>query len=81
MSTNASTSPLLLFLAGGDLVEVVRHNSNTPHTVTVIVVLPTGGVVDVSYGYPISFNRAFECALAIHAPQAWRTWPCVEASS
>ena len=63
MSTNASTSPLLLSLAGGDLVEIVRH----------IVVLPTGGVVDVSYGYPISFNRAFECAIAIHAPQAWRT--------
>lgn len=77
-----STSPLLLSLvAGADPVEVVRYDSSTPHTVTVIVVLPTGGVVDVSYGYPISFNRAFECAIAIHAPQEWRTWPRVEAAS
>ena len=76
-----STSPLLLSLAGSVPVEVTRHDSNTPHTVTVIVVLPTGGVIDVSYGYPISFNRAFECAIAIHAPQEWRTWPRVKAAS
>lgn len=68
-----STSPLLLSLAGvAEPVEVPRHDADTPHTVTVIVVLPTGSVVDVSYGYPISFNRAFECAIAIHAPQEWR---------
>ena len=76
-----NTSPLLLSLAGSEPVEVTRHDSNTPHTVTVIVVLPTGGVVDVSYGYPISFNRAFECAIAIHAPQEWRTWACVKGAS
>lgn len=64
-----STSPLLLsLLPGPELVEVARYDSNTPHTCTVIAVLPTGGVVDVSYGYPISFNRSVECALAIHSP-------------
>ena len=63
---------LLLSLAGSVPVEVSRHDSRYPHSTTVIVVLPTGGVVDISYGYPLGFNRSVECALAIHAPQEWR---------
>jgi hypothetical protein len=67
------TSPLSLSLGGSEPVEFPRFDSSTPNTVTVLAVLPHGAVVDISYGYPISFNRAMECALAIHAPQEWRS--------
>jgi hypothetical protein len=64
-----STAPLLLsVLPNAELVEVARYDSNTPQTCTVIAVLSNGAVVDVSYGYPISFNRCVECALTIHSP-------------
>lgn len=66
-----STSPLTLSLGNAAPTAFERYDTASPHATTVLVVLPHGAVVDVSYGYPLSFNRAVECALAIHAPAEW----------